>query len=327
MSLWLITGFSFFGKNIFNIWPIIFGVYLYSIYDKKSFLNYTLTALLSTTLAPTVTVFNANNKFNNPLIGLFIGSLVGIVIGFIMPSISSYALRIHRGYNLYNVGFAGGIVATILMSIFRLFGGNIESVLIWNSDYNSFFALLLYSLSIYLIIIGYYYNNSPKDKLKKIMNEPGRLLSDFYLLFGESCYINMGILGIISTSIVLLLNGSLNGATISGIFTIIGFGALGKTPKNVFPIFIGTILGGLLSTDPVNSPSILLGILFGTALAPIAGSFGILSGIVAGFLHICTVTNVGYLHGGMNLYNNGLAAGFVTLILIPILSTFKEEIY
>lgn len=32
MSLWLVTGFSFFGKNIFNIWPIIFGVYLYSIY-------------------------------------------------------------------------------------------------------------------------------------------------------------------------------------------------------------------------------------------------------------------------------------------------------
>lgn len=327
MSLWLVTGFSFFGKNIFNIWPIIFGVYLYSLYDKKPFLNYTLTALLSTTLAPTITVFNINNRFNNTFISLLLGCLIGIVIGFIMPSISSYSLRIHRGYNLYNVGFAGGIVATILMSIFRLFGSTIESVLLWNSDYNLFFSILLYSISIYLIVIGYCYKNNPKENFKKIINEPGRLLSDFYLLFGETCYINMGILGIISTTIVLLLKGSLNGATISGIFTIIGFGSLGKTPKNILPIFIGTILGGLLSTSPINSPSILLGILFGTALAPIAGSFGFLSGIIAGFLHICTVTNVGYLHGGMNLYNNGLAAGFVTLILIPILSTFKEDTY
>lgn len=324
MSLWLITGFSFFGKNIFNVWPIIFGVYLYSIYDKKPFLTYTLTALLSTTLAPTITIFNINNK-TNPILGLLIGILIGVIIGFIMPSISSYFLRIHGGFNLYNVGFAGGILATLIMSIFRLVGINISTILIWNKEFNLFFSILLYSISSYLIIIGLLYNNSIKENFKKILNEPGRLLSDFYLLFGETCYINMGILGIISTTLILLLRGSLNGATISGIFTIIGFGSLGKTPKNVFPIFIGSILAGLLSTNPINSPSILLGILFATALAPIAGSFGFFSGILAGFLHICTVTNVGYLHGGMNLYNNGLAAGFVTMILIPILSTFKGE--
>ena len=37
MSLWLMTGFSFLGKNIFNIWPIIFGVYLFSKYQKDTF--------------------------------------------------------------------------------------------------------------------------------------------------------------------------------------------------------------------------------------------------------------------------------------------------
>lgn len=244
-----------------------------------------------------------------------------------MPPISSYCLRIHRGYNLYNVGFAGGLIATILMSIFRFLGFNYESVLFWDTGSNLFFSILIYSISIYLIILGFYYNKKPKENLINIIKEPGRLLTDFYLLFGESCYINMGLLGIISTTLILILKADLNGATISGIFTIIGFGALGKTPKNVTPIFIGTIIGGLISENPITSPSIILGILFGTALAPIAGSFGFFSGVLAGFLHICTVSNVGYLHGGINLYNNGLAAGFVAMIIIPLLSTFKEEIY
>ena len=37
------------------------------------------------------------------------------------------------------------------------------------------------------------------------------------------------------------------------------------------------------------------------------------------------VTNIGYLHGGLNLYNNGLAGGFVAMILIPLITTFKRR--
>ena len=36
------------------------------------------------------------------------------------------------------------------------------------------------------------------------------------------------------------------------------------------------------------------------------------------------VMNVGYLHGGLNLYNNGLAAGLVAMILIPIITDLKK---
>lgn len=70
----------------------------------------------------------------------------------------------------------------------------------------------------------------------------------------------------------------------------------------------------------------ILAILFSTALAPIAGKFGYKIGILAGFLHVSMVSNIGYLHGGLNLYNNGLAAGFVAMILIPIINIFKKEI-
>jgi len=69
----------------------------------------------------------------------------------------------------------------------------------------------------------------------------------------------------------------------------------------------------------------ILSTLFSTTLAPIAGQFGILYGMLAGFLHVCTVMNTGYLHGGLNLYNNGLAGGIVALVLVPIINAFRKE--
>ena len=35
--------------------------------------------------------------------------------------------------------------------------------------------------------------------------------------------------------------------------------------------------------------------------------------------------NVGVVHGGFNLYNNGFAGGIVAGIIVPILNVFKKE--
>ncbi|MDV4151492.1 DUF1576 domain-containing protein [Clostridium sp. AL.422] len=324
MSLWLITGFSFFGKNIINIWPIIAGVYLYSRYQKEPFLNYSLVALLSTTLAPTVSQLSFTNYFPTTL-SIILGYLIGILTGFILAPISSHCLKSHNGYNLYNVGFAAGIFATLLMSIFRALGIEFETRLLWNTESNYIFSILLLIISFYLVAIGLYNNPTLKEDFFALIKHPGRLVSDFYILFGNTCYFNMGILCLLSTILVLALNSNLNGPTIAGIFTIVGFGAFGKHIKNITPIIIGAILGALFHINPVNSPSLILSILFSTALAPIAGKFGYKVGILAGFLHVNMVTNIGYLHGGLNLYNNGLAAGFVAMILIPIINIFEKE--
>ena len=49
-ALFLISGFSFFGKNIFNIWFIFLGVYLYARFQRESFTRYIYTALFGTCL-------------------------------------------------------------------------------------------------------------------------------------------------------------------------------------------------------------------------------------------------------------------------------------
>ena len=325
MSLWLMTGFSFLGKNIFNIWPIILGVYLFSIYQKEPFLNYILVALLGTSLSPVVSQISfGSNQYN--IISIILGILLGITVGFILPPIASHSIKAHNGYNLYNIGFASGLIATLLMSILRGFGINLDSRLIWHSGSNKILSILLLICCIYLIIIGIIYGKNKKTTLTNINKQTGRLISDFYILFGETTYINMGILGILATCFVIIIGGDLNGATICGIFTIIGFGCFGKNIKNTIPIVIGATLAAIFNINEITSPALLLSILFSTTLAPICGKFGWKYGILAGIIHVNIVTNIGYLHGGLNLYNNGLAGGFVAMILIPLITTFKKEI-
>ena len=325
MSLWLMTGFSFLGKNIFNIWPIILGVYLFSRYQKEPFLNYTLVALLGTSLSPVVSQISFGS--NQYTIGaIILGILLGIAVGFVLPPIASHSIKAHNGYNLYNIGFASGLLATLLMSIMRGLGIDLDSRLIWHSGSNKLLFILLIICCIYLIIMGVIYGKNNKTTLSNINKQTGRLISDFYILFGETTYINMGILGILATCFVVLIGGDLNGATICGIFTIIGFGCFGKNIKNTIPIVIGATIAAIFNVNKVTSPSLLLSILFSTTLAPICGKFGWKYGVLAGIIHVNIVTNIGYLHGGLNLYNNGLAGGFVAMILIPLITTFKKEI-
>lgn len=325
MSLWLMTGFSLLGKNVFNIWPIIIGVYLFSKYQKEPFLNYILVALLGTSLSPIVSHISFGSNSYEPL-SIILGILLGIIVGFILPPIASYSIKAHNGYNLYNIGFASGLLATLLMSIMRGLGINLNSRLLWHTGSNKILFILMFICCIYLIIVGLIYGKNNKRNLSNINKQTGRLISDFYLIFGESTYINMGILGILSTLFVILIGGDLNGATICGIFTIIGFGGFGKNIRNTIPIIIGATIAGIFNVNEINSPSLLLSILFSTTLAPISGKFGWKYGILAGMIHVNIVANIGYLHGGLNLYNNGLAGGFVAMILIPLITTFKKEI-
>lgn len=324
--LFLIFGFGLFGKNLLNVWPIIIGVWLYSKYQDEPFLNYILIALFGTTLAPIFNEFLFTGIFHNASIGFIASIFTSVLIGFLLPPVASNCLKMHQGYTLYNIGFAAGLIGTLLMSLLRTFGIDFEPRLIWDTGDNLLFSIILYTMFISFIILGMIFDKDGFKKLKKIFAQPGRLISDFYILFGQGAtFINMGILGILATSVVLLLGSSLNGPTMGGIFTIVGFGSFGKHIKNVIPIMIGASLCVFFNVWNIDSPGMILGILFSTSLAPIAGNFGFLWGIVAGFLHICIVSNVGGLHGGLNLYNNGFAAGLVAVMLVPIITSLKNK--
>ena len=136
--------------------------------------------------------------------------------------------------------------------------------------------------------------------------------------------INMAITGLMAIAYILFVGGDLNGPTIGGILTVIGFGAFGKHPRNILPIFGGIYLATLSKTVAANDAVMVLAALLGTTLAPIAGKYGWFWGVTAGFIHCSAVQSVVVLHGGLNLYNNGFAAGIVAAVLIPVIEMAKE---
>ncbi|MDZ5255250.1 DUF1576 domain-containing protein [Clostridium sp. LIBA-8841] len=325
MSLWFLTGFGMFGKNIVNIWPIILGTWIYSKVKKKPFKDYLVVASLGTALAPTVSQFSFFPGIH-PISGTIMGTLVGMIIGFILPPIAQNASRIHSGFSLYNVGFAGGIIAIAVMSLMKAVGHNFETNSIWHKGNNNLYIVFLLVISAYFIICSLILDKSKKRVLKDqigINKEHGIFPSDFFSIYGSSCYFNMGVLCIFSTLFVLLINGDLNGPTIGAIFAMAGFGCYGKNLANSIPLIIGASLASLISISDINSPVTVVCILFSTGLAPISGYYGWPYGIIAGFLHIFIVFNIGELHGGLNLYNNGLAGGFVAAIIVPVIESLQ----
>lgn len=323
--LFTVAGFAFFGKNLFNVWFIIAGIILHCQLYQKKIKDLIYQALFGTALAPVTSELLFSDSSPASL-RVPLAIVVSLVIGFILPPVSANLLKVHQGFNLYNMGLTAGLVGTIVVSLFNSYGIIPVPQMIWTTGNNEILSRYLFLMFFSMIIVGIYLERKPWQKLQHILSLSGQLATDFVIVtgFGASL-INMGINGLIVTVYILLVGGDLNGPTIGGIFTVVGFSAFGKHPRNITPILIGIFLGSLGKVWNANDPSMLLAALFGTTLAPIAGKYGWTWGIIAGFIHSSAVQSVGVLHGGLNLYNNGFAAGIVAAILVPIIETFNPE--
>ena len=93
VNIGLMAGFSLFGKNFFNIWPIILGTWLYARYQRESFAKYASTALLATSLSPLVSYMALGSVHASIPLGI----AVGVVIGFLLPSLAAYTYKIQNG--------------------------------------------------------------------------------------------------------------------------------------------------------------------------------------------------------------------------------------
>ena len=177
-----------------------------------------------------------------------------------------------------------------------------------------------------MIAVGFWFDRSVPSGVRKVMGTSGQSPTDFIALAGIGPTLaNMGLTGAIGVAYVLAVGGELNGPVIGAIFTIVGFAAFGKHPRNIVPIMVGVFLGSLAKPWSADDPSILLAALFGTTLAPIAGRFGWHWGVVAGFIHSSAAQTVGPLHAGLNLYNNGFAAGIVASVLVPVIIAIRSR--
>lgn len=324
-AIFITAGFGFFGKNIYNIWSILFGTYLYSRTQEDNFNKYIVLAFFGTALGPIVSQISFGFALN-PITGIIFGNLAGIITGFIIIPLANHFVSFHQGFNLYNMGFTAGIVGTIFMSFFRSFGFDNTNPNILSSGNNLTFIIYFGIIFTTMIILGFILNGSTLNGYRRLLRNSGRLISDYVTMYGFGLtMINMGLLGMMAMFYVIIVGGELNGIVIGAVITVAGFGGYGKHIKNVTPIILGVYLASLFKIWDTNSVNYLIAALFGTALAPIAGMFGWPAGIAAGLIHSSVVMNLSYLHGGMNLYNNGFSCGIVAGVLVPLIASFRKE--
>ena len=93
-----------------------------------------------------------------------LAAVTGLSIGFVLPPLSTYTHFAHNGYSLYNVGFAAGVIATVVMSLCKSFGLTVESRLLWSTEYTTVFAVILAVLFVSMIVVSLF--PSPKETLR-----------------------------------------------------------------------------------------------------------------------------------------------------------------
>lgn len=324
-AFFTVIGFSFFGKTILNILPIYLGGYLYSKNQKIPFRNVFLVSMFATALAPMVSFIANSGVLLNHGLAQFIGMIMGTAIGFIVMPLSSTMLKFHDGFNLYNVGFTAGIIGTVLTSILRSFNMVVDPVRHISTEHSIPIILMMYLSMAYFILIALKINPKIYKEYHQIFVHKGRSITDFTVLRGYDCtFFNMGVMGIISITAVLLLGGVINGPIIAGIFTVVGFSAFGKHPKNALPVMLGVTLAVIFYEFDISSTPILMTMLFSTTLSPISGTYGPVMGMLAGMIHLAVVLNIGIIQGGINLYNNGFGGGLVAAMILPIITSLMK---
>lgn len=205
-----------------------------------------------------------------------------------------------------------------------MFNHDITGYVIISESYHDFLTIFLYILFAIMLVWGLALNHWKFNGLPSIYRTSGKLVTDFVAIaeMGPTL-INMAGMGIMLTSYVLFIGGTFNGPVVGAILSAVGFSAFGNHLKNSFPVLFGVFL--VLQFAPafeVSQTTAIVAAIFGTSLAPISGYYGIIFGVCAGVIHMALVTNVAFLHGGLNLYNNGFSSGFVAAFMVPLIDNF-----
>ncbi|MCK5779378.1 MAG: DUF1576 domain-containing protein [Psychrilyobacter sp.] len=320
-ALFTVFGFSFFGKNIFNVLPIYLGGIIYTKFEHLDFKTVLPTIMFTSALAPFISAMAFSDQaFEHSYL---LAMILGILIGFVATPLSKHMFSFHEGFNLYNLGFTGGLIGAVLVAVLKAYDFNIEPQKLISIKYHLVLLIITSLTFLLLILVGFYINKNSFKGYKSLLKSSG-LNSDFTENFGYGlAFINMGINGFISLGFIFLVGETLNGPLLAGILTIVGFSAVGKHPINIIPILLGVWIAGI--TTHVDGFIMVLSALFGTAMAPISGVYGPFWGILAGWLHMSLVQSIGVVHGGLNLYNNGFSAGIVAGVLLPIIRTLIDR--
>ena len=335
MAIILTTGFGSWGINIQNIWPTIWGTMLFCIVKRKPMREYVSTMLFTTGIAPLITDLLIRHPFDSVVgysgKGLLLAIAVGVVSGFFVPAGLSHSPSVHKGYNLYNAALPVGMGAFILQALlFNTLGlalpsaPHADTLKIASRLGANCFCGILFGLA---ILAALAMGCTPKkywaliSSKKRSPSITGGFGNDVFLM-------NFGVFGLFILGYYNLVGASFHWATFGVMFFMLSTRNSGAPPRKALPMLLGYMVASPLMhwlsrlvgghfTYVINTQSILIGACYSNGMTPIVDKYGPGLGFLAGILHFLLVTSVPLLHGGYCLYNGGLTAAFICLILMP----------
>jgi hypothetical protein len=340
-AIFTLAGFGLFGKNVWSIWPVMLGVALFGRVARRPFKSYILVALFGTALSPLVT--HVAYSLDLPVIpGIIAGVLAGVAVGFVLPALAVYMLRLHQGFNIYNVGLTCGFLGLFVKALLEAFGLATDPLPHWSEAYSVTLGNLLLVYVASMLVLGLLLSRFLSGKrlrtrsgvrellgMRALVKEAGTLPTDLIERHGAgTTLINMGLVGLIGWGYIRLVGGTYNGPTLGGVLTMVGFAAFGKHVLNVLPVMLGVYGASWAMVWHPADAGPLLAALFSTTLAPLSGRFGPLVGLLAGAVHLTLVMRTAAWFGGLNLYNNGFAGGLTATLFVSLItwwSSWRED--
>lgn len=342
-AAFMVFGFGFCGKTIWNVWPLFFGVILYGIVKRKVIASIMPLAWFATALSPMVSALTLYTQYNGTNVlgeiaqvgglDLAFAIIVGLIAGFLVAIFAEILPAIHKGLTLYNAGMAAGIVGFLFFSIMKTLGiAHGAPAHEYPNINNSILFLCIVILLTYLLVVGLFFRKYEKTENILFLN---LYTGDAVKQFGFGiALINMAVCGFACLLYWLLTwKANMHGPLFACLFTVVGFSSNGISLRSMAPIMagvycasllVGGIRGALLKESIltsafayVGSKSMLIAAIFGCGMAPVVSRYGNVVGFLAGMIHSFIVPNTGALHGWMNLYNNGFSSGFVVVLFVP----------
>lgn len=357
----LVIAHCFYGLNLINMWPPIFGFFVYCRIHKLRFRDNLDWAMFITSFAP----FFSEMLFRYPMaiklgftfggvyfnfVAVFYCLLMAMFVGCVLPAMLPGTAKLHRGFNLYNGGLATGLLGLFIYAyMFNTMGiHKRDAVTFVNETYAAhgesymLFCTVFYVLVFCACILyGWCINGRSFKGYRELLCDSGykaNFLHDYGL---GLTWINLGCYGLMMLAyfdaVILLTDGAgFTGATCGILLAAMTFSASGQHPRNVWPILLGyAALSALVNAEcfisgravpwSLSTQGYMNGLAFATGLCPFTGKYGWKIGMLAGFISAVMCTATSSIHGGFVLYNGGLTAGIAALILLPLLDTYMTH--
>ena len=355
----LVVALCCYGLIFLNMWPPVLGILLFTKIFKIGFRHNLDMAMFSTAFGPFISEmlfryhvwdYYIAYEVQVSVLGFIYVIIFSIFLGFAIPAMLPGALKLHKGFNLYNGGLAFGLLGLFIYAfMYKTMGiepphATPTPNVVYASHTNSYqifstwFFVIVFAL---FILWGWYLNGKSFNGYKELLKSTGHT-ADFFAEYGAAKVImNIGFYGFLVFTYFLLVISFTDGAGFTGptvgvILAALTFSSQGQHPANVWPIFVGymvlslfvTIMCSISGLDipwTLSTQGYINGAAFATGLCPIAGRYGRRYGVIAGILAAILCTSTSSMHGGLMLYNGGLTTGITALIMVPCLEYYWRD--